>query len=239
MSRIYKAMILAAGFGTRLKPLTETEPKALIRVNGIPMIERVIRSLADFGIKEIVVNTHYLSEQVEKYFSESNLGVKIYISYEKEILGTGGGIKNAERFLKNTEAFIVYNVDVLSEINFEELVNFHYHNSALATLAVKKRETKRPLIIDEANYLIGRISPEKSFRYRNPEGKETLAGFCGIHVISASIFKNFTETGFFDIFTTYFRLIEENKKILAFDSGSSYWKDLGTFDKNIHSLYNS
>jgi len=233
MNKITKAMILAAGFGTRLKPLTDSVPKALIKMNGVPMIEMVIRRLADYGINEIVVNTHYLSEQVEKYFTVNNFGVKIFLLHEDEILGTGGGIKNAESLLKDSGAFIVHNVDVLSEINFEELVKFHFQNSALASLAVKRRYTKRPLIVDSAGNVIGRESPEKSFRYRNPEGAESLVGFCGIHIISSSIFKNFTETGFFDIFTAYFRLISQNKKILAYDAGNSPWKDIGTIDKYI------
>ena len=236
MSNINKAMILAAGFGTRLKPLTDSVPKALVKVNGIPMIEPIIKRLVNFGISEIVINTHYLSQQVGKYFAGKHFGVKIFLSFENDILGTGGGIKNAEQFLKGTEAFIVHNVDVFSEINFEELVNFHFQNTALATLAVKRRKTKRPLIIDGANNVIGRKSPEKSYRYSKPVGKESLVGFCGIHIISPLIFKNFIETGFFDIFTAYFRLIGEHKRIIAFDTGKSPWKDIGTFDINIHSV---
>jgi len=229
-------MILAAGFGTRLKPLTDSVPKALIKVNGVPMIEMVIRRLADYGINEIVINTHYLSEQVEKYFTENSFGVKIFLLHENKILGTGGGIKNAESFLKDTGAFIVHNVDVSSEINFEELLKFHFQNKALATLAVKKRKTKRPLIVDQVGNVIGRVLPDKSFRYRKPEGSEFLVGFCGIHVISSSIFKNFTETGLFDVFTAYFRLIEQHNRILAFDIAGSLWEDLGTLDEDIHSI---
>lgn len=233
MIKISKAMILAAGFGTRLKPLTDSIPKALVKVNGVPMIEPVIKRLADYGINEIVVNTHYLSGQVERYFEENEFGVKIVLSHEDKILGTGGGIKNAERFLKDTEAFIVHNVDVLSEINFEELVKFHFHNSALATLAVKKRNTSRPLIIDGASNIIGRKSLEKSYRYRISKGAESLVGFCGIHVISSSVFENFTESDFFDIFTAYFRLIGQNERILGFDTGESLWQDLGKPDNSI------
>ena len=235
MNNVTKAMILAAGFGTRMKPLTDIVPKALVKVSGAPMIEPVIRRLVEYGIREIVVNTHYLSKQVEEYFAENDFGVKIFLSYEKEILGTGGGIKNAGKLLKDSDAFIVHNVDVSSEINLKELVEFHFRNSAFATLAVKRRDTRRPLVIDKQGNLIGRKSPEKTYRYRKSEGTESLAGFCGIHVISSSIFNCLSEEGFFDIFTAYFRLIKEQKRILAFDTGSSLWNDLGTLDKNIHS----
>jgi NDP-sugar pyrophosphorylase family protein len=197
------------------------------------MIELVIRRLIDFGIEEIVVNTHYLARQVEDYFAVNNFGVKISLSFEEEILGTGGGIKNAGRILKDTDNFIVHNVDVLSDIDFVKMAEFHSQNGALATLAVKRRDTTRPLIIDDSNFIVGRKSPERAFRYRKPQGSENAVGFCGIHIISSQIFVYFEEKGVFDIFTTYFRLISENRKIMAFDTGDSVWKDLGKTDKNI------
>lgn len=223
-------MILAAGFGTRLKPLTDTVPKPLVKVNGKPMIEFVINRLVDFGIREIVINTHYLAEQMETYFVENDFGVKITLCYEKEILGTGGGIRNAEKFLKPEDAFIVHNVDVLSDIDFGKMADFHFQKSAFATLAVMKRETTRPLLIDNSNHIIGRKSSEKNFRYRAAEGAEQPVGFCGIHIISGKIFDNFDEYGFFDIFTTYFRLISDHKNIIGFDAEGRIWKDLGKPD---------
>ncbi len=226
-------MILAAGFGTRLKPLTDSVPKPLVKVNGTPMIEIVIRRLVDFGIKEIVINTHYFAEQIESYFKENDFGVKITLSYEKEILGTGGGIKNAEKFLKSEDAFIVHNVDVHSDIDFRKMAEFHFRESAFATLAVKKRETTRPLLIDNSNHITGRKSPENIFRYRIAEGTENAVGFCGIHIISGQIFDYFNEYGFFDIFTAYFRLISEHKNIIGFDTGNCLWKDLGKSDDQL------
>ncbi len=226
-------MILAAGFGTRLKPLTDTVPKPLVKVNGKPMIDFVIRRLVEFGIKEIVINTHYLAEQIETYFKENDFGVKIILSYEKEILGTGGGIKNAEKFLKSEDAFIVHNVDVLSDIDFGKMFDFHFQKSAFATLAVKKRETTRPLLIDNSNHIVGRKSAEKIFRYRTAEGTEHAVGFCGIHIISSQIFNYFDEQGFFDVFTAYFRLISEHKNIVAFDAGNCMWKDLGKSENQL------
>jgi NDP-sugar pyrophosphorylase family protein len=234
MPGLKKAMILAAGFGTRLKPLTDSVPKALVKVNGVPMIELVINRLIDYGIKFIVINTHHFAEQMKDYFSKKNYGVEIKLLYEKEILGTGGGIKNAAEYLKDSDSFIVHNVDIVSDINFNELVKFHSANSPLATLAVKKRDTKRPLIFDEEMNLIGRMSENKSYRYRESVGGEKYFGFCGIHVMSSEIFKYFEEKGFFDIFTTYFRLIN-TEIIKAYDVKSAYWEDVGKIKKSIHS----
>jgi NDP-sugar pyrophosphorylase family protein len=236
MPKIKKAMILAAGFGTRLKPLTDSVPKALVRVNGIPMIETVLKRLIEYGVEDVIINLHHMAEQVERFFSENDYGIKIHLIYEEEILGTGGGIKNAEVFLRDENSFIVHNVDVRSDIDFEELVNFHNGYSALATLAVKYRPTSRPLIIDEVSNVIGRKSQDKCYRYRNSVGSESYPGFCGIHVISNKIFNNFTETGFFDIFTSYFRLISGGERILACNVGDRLWEDLGKLDINVHSL---
>jgi N-acetyl-alpha-D-muramate 1-phosphate uridylyltransferase len=235
MPGIKKAMILAAGFGTRLKPLTDSVPKALVKVNGIPMIEHVINKLVGFGISYIVINTHHFAGQIEDFFNKKDFGVEIKLLYEKEILGTGGGIKNASEFLNDSGPFLVHNVDVVSEIDFDDLVKFHSANSDFVTLAVKKRDTKRPLIFDEEMNLIGRASENKSYSYRNGVGEEKYFGFCGIHVISTEIFENFNEKGFFDIFTPYFRLVS-TRIIKAYDIKSAHWQDVGKLDFNIHSF---
>ena len=229
MIELRKAMILAAGFGTRLHPLTLTKPKALVEINGAPMIKHVIKKLVSSGIQEIVVNAHHLAGQIEKYFSENDFDIRINLVCEKEILGTGGGIKNASSYLKDTQSFLVHNVDVLCDIDIKELHNFHNKHSAFATLAVQNRNTSRPLLIDENNNIIGRKSGDKYLRYREPAGTENIIGFSGIHIISSDILHHFTETGFFDIFTSYFRLISEGKKILGHDIGEIKWIDLGNY----------
>jgi NDP-sugar pyrophosphorylase family protein len=236
MSTIKKAMILAAGYGTRLKPLTDSLPKALIKVNGTPMIETVLKRLIEYGINDVVINVHHMAEEMRNYFKENNYGINIRLIYEKEILGTGGGIRNAESFLRDEESFIVHNVDVNSDIDFNELAGNHNKQSALATLAVKYRPTSRPLIIDEKLNVIGRKSTDKNYRYRNPEGKESYPGFCGIHVISNKIFDFFERTVYFDIFTAYFGLITAGEKIVAFDIGNCLWDDFGKYDMSVHSL---
>jgi NDP-sugar pyrophosphorylase family protein len=235
MPELKKAMILAAGYGTRLKPLTDSVPKALVKVNGIPMIEHVLKRLIEFGMNYVVINTHHFADKIREYFSRKDYGVEIKLIYEKEILGTGGAIKNAKEHFKDINWFIVHNVDILTGINFNALLDYHLKYSPLATLAVKKRNTKRPLIIDSEMNLIGRASGNNNFRYRETVGREYYFGFCGIHIISTDIFKNLTENNFFDIFTAYFRLVS-TEKIKAYDVKSSYWEDVGKIQRNIHAL---
>lgn len=236
MEIIKKAMILAAGYGTRLKPLTDTIPKALVKVNGIPMIELVLKRLISFGINEAVINTHHLADRIEEYFRKHEYGIKIHLIHEKEILGTGGGIKNAKEMLEDSSPFIVHNVDVDSQIDLDKMEEFHFNHSPLVTLAVQNRPTVRPLIIDEESNLIGRRSGDNFFRYCKPEGVENYLGFCGIHIISQKIFGQLTESGFFDIFTSYFRLVSEKKKIISFNASEYMWKDVGKFEGRIHSI---
>jgi NDP-sugar pyrophosphorylase family protein len=225
-------MILAAGFGTRLQPLTLNAPKALVKVDGTPMIKLVLARLISWGIEEVVINTHHFHDQIKEYFSQNDFGIKINLIRERIILGTGGGIKNARKYLEDSDFFLVHNVDVLCDLEMKEMLNFHTARSPIATLAVKTRNTSRPLLIDEKMNITGREAAEKNYRYAAPAGNERRIGFCGIHIISSEIFSNLTEDGFFDIFTAYFRLIREEKHIVGYDIRDSFWKDLGDY-KNI------
>lgn len=227
-TKLDTAMILAAGFGTRLKPLTETTPKALIPYKGKPMIENVLSKLIGEGITKFVINTHYLSEQLEEYFNVNKFPADIKIIHEDEILGTGGGIKNASRHLKHVKNFLVYNVDVDSDVNIQEMYKHHMGKNNFVTLAVKKRETKRPLLFDENLNLIGNKNSEGEYNYTSYSGNINYYGFTGIHIISTEIFNDFTETGFFDIFRAYFRHVKAGRHISGFDIKDTEWKDLGT-----------
>jgi len=220
------AMILAAGYGSRLKPLTDTMPKALINFEGKPMIENVISRLINEGIKYITVNTHYFAGQIENYFKEHHFTAAINISHEENILGTGGGIKYAEKFLSGCGDFIVHNADVVSDIDIEQLWNFHTENNSLATLAVKKRKTSRPLLID-ANYnLCGRIvnnAEEVSI-----SGKElNKTAFSGVYILSDRIFKLFPDAQKFDIISFLIDIVKLGEKVKCFDIKDSMWKDIG------------
>lgn len=227
---VKKAMILAAGFGTRLKELTKYTPKALIEYNGKPMIANVIERLISFGINEFVINCHHHAEQIVDYFNTNRFDARIQLVIEEEILGTGGGIKNAGSYLKDTGDFLVHNADVISSIDVQSMYEYHKKYNAYATLALQNRDASRPLIIDDEINIIGRKSANGFLKYKEPDGKEKLIGFCGVHFISSQIFSDFRENGFFDIFTEYFRLISEGKKIIGYDVKGSKWKDLGTIE---------
>lgn len=234
---ISKAMILAAGFGTRLKPLTDNVPKPLIKINGKPMIKNILDKLIEFGINEVTINTHYLSEQIFRYFESNKFDIKVNITFEPEILGTGGGIKNAEAYFKGEQDILIYNVDVNSNIDLNIMYEFHKNENPIATLAVQKRNTKRPLLIDDNKNIIGRQSYDKIYLYKENVENWNPIGFCGIHIVSDKLLSLFNENGFFDIFTSYFRLIKDGWSIKGFLADEYYWSDLGKFNNSIkHSI---
>ncbi len=153
-----KAMILAAGLGTRLRPLTDDRPKALVEVAGRTMLELTLMRLREFGIYDVIINTHHFADMVADYLrAHQNFGMQIEISYEEVLLDTGGGIKRAAHFFRGSdEPFLVHNVDVLSTIDFSHMVQFHMDRNALATLAVQDRPTSRYLLFDQNEELCGR-----------------------------------------------------------------------------------
>jgi NDP-sugar pyrophosphorylase family protein len=226
-------MILAAGLGTRLRPLTDDRPKALVEVAGHTLLEITIRRLQQFGIREVIVNLHHFADMVVEYLKKhDNFGMRIEISREDVLLDTGGGLKKAAWFFledgHSDEPFLLHNVDVLSTIDFRRMAEFHQQNHALATLAVQERETSRYLLFDESNQLCGR----RAGRDQKPEvvrpSKDTRPlAFSGVHVISPRLLTKMTEDGVFSIITSYLRMAGEGDKILAFRSDEFYWRDLG------------
>jgi len=229
-----KAMVLAAGLGTRLRPLTDDRPKALVTVAGRTMLEIVLARLRAAGVTEVIVNAHHFADQVEQFVKgREDLGMRIEISREAELLDTGGGIKKAAWFFLEDGAdrdapFIVHNVDVVSTVDFARMVRAHDENGALATLAVAVRDSSRQLVFDSDGILCGRrggrdAEPEI---VRPVEQMQPLA-FSGIHVISPRIFALLDETGAFSIIDAYLRLAAEGEKIAAFCADDYYWRDLG------------
>lgn len=191
-----KAMIFAAGLGSRLKPLTDTMPKALVPVAGCPMLEHVILKLKASGFTEIVINIHHFGEQIIDFLKTNNdFGLTIHISDERDrLLDTGGGIRKARLFFENSgEPFLVHNVDILSDMNLKELYDSHMQSGSVATLLASRRTTSRYLLFDTERKLrgwinkdTGQVKPE-GFHYDELLYREYA--FSGIHVFSPAVFR--------------------------------------------------
>ncbi len=225
-----KAMVLAAGLGTRLRPLTDDRPKALVEVGGRTMLEITLARLRGFGIQDVIVNVHHFADKVVEYLqSKNNFGMHIDISREDVLLDTGGGLKKAGWFFSDgEEPFLLHNVDVVSTIDLGKMMEAHSARKALATLAVQDRRTSRYLLFDEADQLCGRRAGEDGTPefFKPAEGVQALA-FAGVHVISPRIFPKLKEDGVFPIVPTYLRLAAEGERISAFHADQYYWRDLG------------
>jgi mannose-1-phosphate guanylyltransferase len=227
-----KAMILAAGLGTRLRPLTDLRPKALVEVAGRPLLEITLLRLREFGIREVIVNVHHFADMVVDYLkTNNNFGMRIEISREDVLLDTGGGLKKAAWFFledSSSEPFLLHNVDVLSTIDVPRMARSHREYSALATLAVQERKSSRQLLFDDSHQLCGReTGPGGAGEIVRPCQKEQPLAFSGVHVISPRLFSMITEEGGFSIVTSYLRLAGQGEKILSFRADEYYWRDLG------------
>jgi NDP-sugar pyrophosphorylase family protein len=229
-----KAMVLAAGLGTRLRPLTNDRPKALVEVNGRTLLEITLARLRDFGIRDVIINVHHFADNVEAYLkAHNNFGLRIEISREDVLLDTGGGLKKAGHFFlddaaSREEPFILHNADVISNIDFGEILKFHLEKNALATLAVQDRETSRYLLFDESLELCGRrVGHDGKPELVRPAHDPQALAFSGIHVISPSFLTMMTEQGAFSIIDSYLRIAGQGEKVFAFRADEYYWRDLG------------
>ena len=236
-----KAMVLAAGMGTRLRPLTNDRPKALVEVAGRTLLEITLARLRACGVREVIVNVHHFADQVVAYLkAHDNFGMRVEISREDDaLLDTGGGLKKAAWFFLQSsggsagtydEPFFLHNVDVLSNIDLNRMVEAHKRGNALATLAVQDRETSRYLLFDEAMQLVGRRSSRDecgATEWARPSENAQPLAFSGIHVISPRLLGVISEQSAFSIISTYLRLAAQGEKILAFGADGAYWRDLG------------
>lgn len=212
-----KAMIFAAGLGTRLKPLTDHMPKALVPVAGKPMLEHVIGKLKAAGFDEIVINVHHFAEQIIEFLKKNHdFGIKIWISDETEmLLDTGGGIKEASSFFSGNEPFLVHNVDILSNTDLKSLYAYHSESGNDATLLVSPRKTVRYILFDGEDRLCGWVNKDtlqtkpEGFVYQPAVQKEYA--FSGIHVISPTLFNYMGEnwSGKFSIMDFYLQTCRE------------------------------
>lgn len=229
-----KAMVLAAGLGTRLRPLTDSRPKALMEVDGRTLLEITLTRLREFGVTEVIVNVHHFPDMVVEYLAaKKNFGLRIEISREDDLLlDTGGGLKKAAWFfLENPgadEPFILHNVDVISNIDLRQMIQAHTQSRALATLAVQRRESSRQLLFDDAQQLCGRkAARDQQPNLIRPVQDFQQMAFAGIHVISPRLLPMIGEDGVFSIIDDYLRLAARGEKVMSFPADGSYWRDLG------------
>lgn len=225
-----KAMILAAGLGTRLKPFTDKHPKALAVINGKTILQRNIEYLASFGIKEVIVNVHHFANQITDLI-KTNDGFGSTITFSDEtnkVLETGGGIKKAAWFFENdNEPFVVMNVDILTDMNLEQMILQHKKDSPLATLAVTIRNTSRYFLFDDLNHLCGWTNEKTGERKISRESKSYIRkAFSGIHIISPKIFSLIKMEGKFSMVDVYLELAKTHD-ITAFDHSDSKFIDVG------------
>ena len=225
-----KAMILAAGLGTRLRPLTNDRPKAMVEVNGMPLLEIAIRRLRYFGYQEIIINVHHFAEQIIDFLGQKdNFGLRIEISDEREqLLNTGGGLKKAAWFFDDEQPFLLCNTDVLSDINLRHFHDFHEQSGGLATLAIRQRPTSRYLVFDDSPLLHGWTNIKSGELRIRRSGKEHLQmwAFSGIHMIDPGLLKQMPEEKAFSIIELYLQACKESK-IFGYDHSADEWLDVG------------
>jgi len=227
-----KAMILAAGKGTRMLPLTETRPKALIEVQGVALLEHTIRYLKYYGIDEIILNIHHHAEQIISFIKMKNsFGMRIEFSDESEaLLDTGGGLYKARWFFDDDQPFVLTSSDVITNLNLNDLIDFHKKKNPLATLAVKHRKSSRNFIFDQQYLLCGwqnNITGET--RMIKEVNDPINIAFSTIHVINPAIFDLFLERGCFSIIDVYLRLASSNM-IMGYPHDRSAWFECGRFE---------
>lgn len=227
-------MVLAAGLGTRLRPLTDNRPKALVEVGGRTLLDLTLARLREFGVGEVIVNVHHFADMVVDYLkANQNFGMRVEISREDNLLlDTGGGLKKAGWFfLRDSDSFdqpfILHNVDVISTIDLGRMLAFHREHEPLATIAVQQRESSRHLLFDKEFALCGRRIAGRPDELAGSRLAVHVRAFSGIHVISPCLLKMISEEGVFSIVDVYLRLAGLGEKIQAFPADQFYWRDLG------------
>ena len=226
------AMIFAAGLGTRLRPLTDSMPKALIDINGRPTIEHVARRLITAGATRLIINVHHHGSMIEEYIrAHDSFGVEVLFSDESDLLlETGGGLAAAAPLFRRDAPFLLHNADVISDIDLGALYHQQCERSPLATLVMMDRPTSRYLVIDREGLFCGWGNSATGVERlaRTPAGETLRLGFCGIHAIAAEIFDTIEETGVFSIISLYMRLAEEGHRIETFRADGASWIDIGS-----------
>jgi NDP-sugar pyrophosphorylase family protein len=228
-----RAMILAAGLGTRLKPLTDSTPKALITIKGHTLLELQIKKLRAEGFDQILINVHHFANQVKNYLKQNNyFDCTIEISDESELLlDTGGAIKKAAYFFSDGKPYLVYNVDILSNINLGKLMNIHLVSSSIATLAVQDRVSSRKFLFDESMILNGWMNEktEEKNIVKNNQSELFPYAFSGVQIVDPKIFKYFPDKDVFSLIELYLSVAKE-EKIIGYVHNEDEWIDLGKME---------
>lgn len=223
-------MILAAGLGTRLRPLTDHIPKALIEVGGVPVLERVARTLIAAGADRLVINLHHLGGEIRRYVeAREGFGVEVLFSEEPGVpLETGGGVLAAGSLFRGDAPFFLHNGDILTEAPLARMYAAHLASAPLATLAVMERPSSRYLLFDDEG-LFGRVDEGKGLRIeaRAAVGAEVRLAFAGVHVVDPIFLSRVTERGAFSILDPYLRLAGEGMRIEPFRVDGWRWVDIG------------
>ncbi len=228
-----KAMVFAAGVGSRLQPITNKIPKALVEVNGKTLLMHTIEYLAKYKVSKIIINIHHFGDQIIEYCNAHDFGVEISFSDERNLLlDTGGGLKKASKLLKGEEPFIVTNADILTDVNIDDMLKDHNENNNMVTLAVRERNSSRKLIFDNNYKLCGwKNTITNEIIEVNSNLDNTFEyPFSGLHIICPSIFTKFPEGKVFSIIEFYLS-IAKSCRIGGFIHNNGYWFDVGTIEK--------
>jgi NDP-sugar pyrophosphorylase family protein len=228
-----RAMILAAGLGTRLKPLTDSIPKALIKIKDKTLLELQLHKLNSEGFDQIIINVHHFTDQIKDYLKVTNyFNCSIELSNESEkLLNTGGGLKKASHFFSDGKPFLVYNVDILSNINLKKLFDYHIASSAVATLAVQSRESSRKFLFDDEMILCGWENKKSGEQIISRESQSKLKefSFSGIQIVNPIIFQYFPGKDVFSLVELYLAAAKK-EKIIGYVHNEDEWMDLGKME---------
>lgn len=225
-----QAMILAAGLGTRLKPITNELPKALVEVNGSTLLEIAIRNLIENDFRRIIINVHHFADKVKEFINNNTFAADIFISDESDLLlDTGGGIKHAKKYFDDSP-ILVHNVDIISNLNLKEFYQFHLSDDALASLVVSNRESNRYLLFNDDNILCGwqDVKKDEKIIVREDSKLNQLA-FSGIHILNPNLLDSFPDEKVFSVIKAYLK-IAGTEDIHAYVSNNLKWIDVGKID---------
>ena len=232
MSYDTTAMILAAGLGTRLQALTQNKPKALVELNGKPLMQHCIENLIANGFHHIVINVHHFGEQIIDFIDSHHFDAEIEVSDERDLLmDTGGGIVKATPFFKDSKAVLVHNVDIISNVNLGEMSQQFLASGDDAWLLTQDRETNRKLLFDTENQLVGWMNKaEQRFKWVNESldistGSMSELAFSGLHLFRSDLFAEF-EVKRSSVIDLYLNLAQNNR-IISKPIQPDYWFDLG------------